>query len=251
MQRQQTGKGQEVESALFENNVFLVAQHMMQFATTGKAADPMPQKISPWGIYDVFCVKDKEQIFLAVVSDTQWAIFCQAFAFADLQRDARLSSNNLRVLARHWLIPLLRERLAGTPASELAALFEANGLPFAPITDPQHLFDDPHLNATGGLAPMTLPDGRETRVPLLPLKLDGERLGLRLDPPKLDAHGTELLLSLGYSADEVAALRRGGILLPDSGRPEADRIAECLAQPDADPAARRPSPGSATDGGLA
>ena len=222
MQRQQTGLGQEVESALFENNVFLVAQHMMQFATTGKAADPMPQKISPWGVYDVFSVKDQEQIFLAVVSDTQWAIFCQAFCFADLQRDARLSSNNLRVLARHWLIPLLRERLADTPASELAALFEANGLPFAPITDPQHLFDDPHLNATGGLAPMTLPDGRETRVPLLPLKLDGERLALRLDPPKLDEHGTELLLSLGYSVDEVAAMRDEGVLLAKSPMPVAD-----------------------------
>jgi crotonobetainyl-CoA:carnitine CoA-transferase CaiB-like acyl-CoA transferase len=218
MQRQQTGLGQEVESALYENNVFLVAQHMMQFAITGKAADPMPQKISPWGIYDVFSVKDKEQIFLAVVSETQWAIFCQAFGFTDLQADARLTSNNLRVLARHWLIPWLRERLASTPASELAALFEANGLPFAPITDPQHLFEDPHLNATGGLAPMTLPDGRETRVPLLPLKLDGERLGLRLDPPKLDEHGTDLLLSLGYSQEEVALLRRDGILLAQPAR---------------------------------
>ena len=214
MQRQHTGLGQEVESALYENNVFLVAQHMMQFAITGKAADPMPQKISPWGIYDVFSVKDKGQIFLAVVSDTQWAIFCKAFGFADLQADARLASNNHRVLARSWLIPLLRERLADQQASELAAVFEEHGLPFAPITDPQHLFADPHLNATGGLAPMTLPDGRATRVPLLPLKLDGERLGLRLDPPRLDEHGTELLLGLGYSMEDVASLRHDGILLP-------------------------------------
>jgi hypothetical protein len=51
-------------------------------------------------------------------------------------------------------------------------------------------------------------------VPLLPLKLGGERLGLRLDPPKLDAHGTELLLGLGYTADEVLALRQDGVLLP-------------------------------------
>jgi crotonobetainyl-CoA:carnitine CoA-transferase CaiB-like acyl-CoA transferase len=216
MQRQQTGQGQEVESALYENNVFLVAQHMMQFAITGKAADPMPQKISPWGIYDVFSVKDKGQIFLAVVSDTQWAIFCNAFGFADLQADARLFSNNQRVLARSWLIPLLRERLADKEASELATLFEQHGLPFAPITDPQQLFEDPHLNATGGLAPMTLPDGRATRVPLLPLKLDGERLGLRLAPPKLDEHGGALLRSLGYSEADVAAMRRDGILLPEA-----------------------------------
>ncbi|WP_342620424.1 CaiB/BaiF CoA-transferase family protein [Rhodoferax sp. GW822-FHT02A01] len=215
MQRQHTGKGQEVESALFENNVFLVAQHMMQFAITGKAPDPMPQKISPWGIYDVFSVRNQEQIFLAVVGDTQWAVFCKGFGFDDLHADTRLTTNNDRVLARAWLIPLLRERLAHHTAAELAAVFEQNGLPFAPITDPQHLFEDPHLQQTGGLAPMTLPDGRQTQVPLLPLKLDGERLGLRLDPPKLDEHGSELLLGLGYSESDIAAMRADGILLPE------------------------------------
>jgi crotonobetainyl-CoA:carnitine CoA-transferase CaiB-like acyl-CoA transferase len=213
MQRQQTGKGQEVQSALFENNIFLVAQHMMQFAVTGKAAAPMPEKISPWGIYDVFSVRDQGQIFLAVVGDTQWRVFCDAFAFGDLHDDARLATNNDRVLARPWLIPLLRERLKVRSAAELAAVFEHHGLPFAPITDPQHLFDDPHLNATGGLAPMELPDGRQTRVPLLPLKLDGERLGLRLDPPKLGEHTDDLLKSIGYTAQEIVELHKGGVVL--------------------------------------
>jgi crotonobetainyl-CoA:carnitine CoA-transferase CaiB-like acyl-CoA transferase len=213
MQRNATGKGQEVESALFENNIFLVAQHMMQFAVTGKAAAPMPQKISPWGIYDVFTVKNQEQIFLAVVGDTQWSAFCTAFGFSDLFSDARLSTNNERVLARAWLIPLLRERLAHRDAAELAAVFEQHGLPFAPIADPQHLFDDPHLRQTGGLAPMELPDGRQTVVPLLPLKLDGERLALRLNPPKLGEHTDGLLQGLRYTTDEIAALRAEGVLL--------------------------------------
>jgi crotonobetainyl-CoA:carnitine CoA-transferase CaiB-like acyl-CoA transferase len=213
MQRQQTGKGQEVQSALFENNIFLVAQHMMQFAITGTAAAPMPQKISPWGIYDVFTVKDQQQIFLAVVSDTQWKIFCDAFAYIDLFADPRLATNNDRVRAREWLIPELRKRLLECSTQELTTLFEKEGLPFALIIDPQYLFDDPHLQQTGGLAPMTLPDGRETVVPLLPLKLGGERLGLRLDPPKLGEHSDALLQSLGYSAAEVAALRDVGVLL--------------------------------------
>ncbi|MCV2419742.1 CoA transferase [Paucibacter sp. DJ2R-2] len=211
-QRQQTGRGQQVQASLFENNIFLVAQHMMQFAVTGKPAAPMPERISPWGIYDVFAVADGEQIFLAVVGDTQWATFCQAFDFADLQADPRLLTNNLRVLERAWLIPELRRRLQPRAAAEIAAVFEAAGLPFAPITRPEQLMDDPHLLATGGLAPMTLPDGRATRVPLLPLSLDGERLGLRRDPPRLGQHSRELLRGLGYEDAAIEALVAEGVL---------------------------------------
>jgi crotonobetainyl-CoA:carnitine CoA-transferase CaiB-like acyl-CoA transferase len=210
--REKTGKGQEVQSALFENNVFLVAQHMMQFAVTGQPAAPMPGRISAWAVYDVFTVKDGEQIFLAAVSDTQWAVFCDAFGFADLKADPRLATNNDRVQAREWMMPILRSRLAGYSAAQLTALFEQHGLPFAPITRPEELFDDPHLNATGGLAPLTLPDGRETRVPLLPLTLHGERPGLRLAPPRLGEHTRELLAQVGYSAGQIDALQADRVI---------------------------------------
>ena len=215
-QREKTGRGQEVQSALFENNVFLVAQHMMQYAVTGKPADPMPARISAWAIYDVFTVKDGEQIFLAVVSDTQWAVFCEAFGLADLRADARLATNNDRVRAREWLLPLLRGKLADHAAAELAATFEKNGLPFAPITRPQDLFDDPHLNGTGGLAPLTLPGGRETKVPLLPLTLGGARPGIRQQPPALGEHTWELLRGVGYSDAQLAALAQKGVIAPSA-----------------------------------
>jgi len=204
--REKTGRGQEVQAALFENNVFLVAQHMMQFEVTGKPAAPMPARISAWAVYDVFQVKDGEQIFLAVVSDTAWAIFCDAFAFADLKEDPRLATNNHRVRARDWLIPLLRDRLKGFSAAELAAMFEKHALPFAPITRPEDLLDDPHLKATGGLAPLTLPDGRAAQTVLLPFTLGGQRPGVRLDPPKLGEHNRQLLAELGYSPAAIEAL---------------------------------------------
>jgi crotonobetainyl-CoA:carnitine CoA-transferase CaiB-like acyl-CoA transferase len=188
---------------------------MMQFAATGKAADPMPSRISAWAVYDVFTVKDGEQIFLAAVSDKQWAIFCKAFGLDEMLADPRLKTNNDRVLAREWMMPILRSHLANHSAAELAAVFEKNELPFAPITKPQALFDDPHLNATGGLAPVRMNDGSMAKVPLMPFTLAGERPGIRLQPPRVGEHGRELLKEVGYSDEEIAALQTHNITLGD------------------------------------
>jgi len=211
IQRGITGRGQEVQSALFENNVFLVGQHMLQYAITGEPAAPMPQRISAWALYDVFTVKDGEQIFLAAVSDAQWNTFCDAFGFADLKAAGHLATNNDRVRARPTLLPDLRQRLAGYSAAELAAIFEAHGLPFAPIVKPEELYDDPHLRATCGLAEIRLPDGERAgqtaRTTLFPVTLDGRRLGVRLDPPRRGQHTGELLAGLGYEAGQIAAMR--------------------------------------------
>lgn len=219
LRRERSGEGGEVASALFENNVFLVAQHMLQFAVTGQPAAPMPARISAWAVYDVFTVKDGEQIFLAAVSDSQWAAMCREFGFDDWLADDRLRTNNDRVQARAWLLPLLRERFAALRAAELAARFEANALPYAPITRPEALFDDPHLAATGGLAPLNVPAdassaGRafDTRAPLLPLTLDGQRLPVRDDPPAIGEDTRALLAELGYTEPEIDTLLAAGVV---------------------------------------
>ncbi len=207
IQRGITGKGQEVQTALFENNVFLVGQHMLQYAITGEAAAPMPDRISAWGVYDVFTVKDGEQIFLSAVSDTQWNVFCDVLGFADLKADPRYASNNSRVELRAELLPVLRERLARRSAADLAALFEANALPFAPIKKPEELYDDEHLIATGGLADVTLTDGAKAgqtaKTTLFPFTMDGQRLGVRLQPPHVGEHTRELLMGLGYDNAQI------------------------------------------------
>ncbi len=221
-QRDATGRGSEVQSALFENNVLLMAQHMMQFALTGQAAAPMPSRISAWAVYDVFTVRDGQQIFLAAVSDSQWAQLCEEFGFDDLQHDERLRSNNDRVRAREWMMPILRERFAALGAEELAQRFESRGLPYAPITRPQALFEDPHLLATGGLAPTQVPADASgagkpvsTRSPLLPLALDGQRLPLRHNPPSIGQHSRQVLQALGYSEQEVQSLIEQGVIRSD------------------------------------
>lgn len=211
VQRGITGRGQQVQSALFENNVFLVGQHMLQYAITGQPAAPMPERISAWGVYDVFTVKNGEQIFLAAVSDAQWRTFCDALGLQDLRDMPEFADNNQRVRHRPQLLALLRQRLAGRSAAELAALFEREGLPFAPIRKPEELFDDPHLQATGGLAGITLTDGERAgqtaHTTLLPFTLDGQRLGAGQQPPHMGQHTDEALAAVGYSAGEIAALR--------------------------------------------
>ncbi len=211
IQRGITGRGQEIQSALFENNVFLVGQHMLQYAITGKAAEPMPNRISAWAVYDVFTVKNNEQIFLAAVSDSQWLTFCDALGFADLKADPRYHDNNARVSMRDSLIPELRQRLAVFTAAELTAIFERAGLPFAPIVKPEELFDDPHLQATGGLAEVRLTDGprkgQTARAALLPFTMDGQRLGVRSPPPSQGEHTDELLQALGLSEADIAEMR--------------------------------------------
>jgi crotonobetainyl-CoA:carnitine CoA-transferase CaiB-like acyl-CoA transferase len=214
-----TGKGREVKTALFENNILLVAQHMLQYSITGKPAAPMPVRINAWGLYDIFEVKGGEQIFLGVVTDSQWAVFCDAFGFDDLKADPRLATNIGRVSEREWTIPLIRKRFAERPAAELAAVFENNELPFAPINKPEDLLDDPHLLATGGLAPVTIPADAsglgksiETMMPLLPLALDDARFPVRLPPPSIGEHTDEVLALLGYSVTDVAALKQAGVV---------------------------------------
>jgi crotonobetainyl-CoA:carnitine CoA-transferase CaiB-like acyl-CoA transferase len=214
IQRGISGRGQSVQASLFENNVFLVGQHMLQHAITGVAAEPMPNRISAWAVYDVFTVRDGEQIFLAAVSDPQWKIFCEAFGFHDLLADPALASNNLRVGLRHTLIPELKKRLADFSAAELSALFEREGLPYAPIMRPEQLFDDPHLKATGGLAEVRLTDGPgaggTAQAALLPLALSGDRLGVRMQPPYQGEHTEALLAGLGYPPERIAALQAAG-----------------------------------------
>jgi Predicted acyl-CoA transferases/carnitine dehydratase len=75
-ERNTTGVGREVQSALYENCVLLAAQHMQQYVVTGQAAAPMPNRISAWAIYDVFTFAGGEQMFVAATGEGQWHL-CQ------------------------------------------------------------------------------------------------------------------------------------------------------------------------------
>jgi crotonobetainyl-CoA:carnitine CoA-transferase CaiB-like acyl-CoA transferase len=204
-ERETTGRGMRVTSSLFESTAYLVAQHMAQYELTGEAPPPMSVKRPAWGVYDIFETGDGGRLFVGVVTDTQWEVFCREFAAEELKNDSRLRTNGDRVKQRQWLLPRLGEIFKRYPQAELTTKLEAIGLPFAPIAKPWDLLDDPHLNASGGLLETSI-SGKNIRVPALPLALDGKRLGKRRDPPRIGEHGRELLAELGCSPQEIEGL---------------------------------------------
>ncbi len=210
IERTATGRGQYVKSALFENCAFLVGQHMTEGFMTGKPVVPMPDRIRAWAVYDTFKTSDGEMVFVGVVTDTQWKIFCEAFGRADLVADPALKTNPQRVEARTRIIPIVTALFAKMTKQALLAKCEELGLPYAPITKPEDLFDDPHLKASGGLADITLMNGTKTQVPILPIEMDGRRFRTRLDLPKVGEHTREMLERLGYAPHEVDRLITSG-----------------------------------------
>ncbi|MDH3287933.1 MAG: CoA transferase [Betaproteobacteria bacterium] len=210
-QRKSTGVGQEVKSALFENNVFLMAQHMLESVATGTPAVPMPDRVRAWAVYDTFDTADGEKVFIGVVTDSQWKIFCESFGLRDFLADPGLKTNPQRVEARSRIIPVVAGVFGGLTKVEAMQRCEKLGLPFAPITRPEDLFDDPHLNASGGLVPLELPNGMKSKSPALPLEMNGRRLGTRLGLPRVGEHTRDLLVELGYGEAEIERLVTEGI----------------------------------------
>ncbi|WOR15512.1 CaiB/BaiF CoA-transferase family protein [Hyphomonas sp. FCG-A18] len=205
--RQTSGQGRHVSASLYETTVFLVGQHMAQYAVTGSPAAPMPARVSAWAVYDVFDVQNDEKVFVGVVSDGQWKAFCEAFDLKDWAQDEILAANNERVARRDQIIPRLRDLFMGYTKQELMEKLETVGLPFAPIQKPEDLFTDPHLVESGGLLDMTIPDGGEIALPAMPVSIDGDRPGLTLNPPEIGEHTGEILSQLGLSSNEIEDLK--------------------------------------------
>ena len=205
-QRSASGKGQKVVSSLFESSVFLVGQHMAQKAVTGQAAVPMPARVSAWAIYQVFQTRD-EPVFVGVVNDRHWALFCESFGLDELAADESLRTNNDRVLARERLVPIIQEIFKRYTKADLMEKLEKTGLPFAPIARPDDLFDDPHLNAGGGLVPLSVTDGDfKVGLPALPIEMNGQRFGLYQPVPHEGQHTREVLIEAGYSETDIQAM---------------------------------------------
>ncbi len=211
-ERDRTGKGQLVKSALFESAAYVMGTHMAGGAHTGQTVPPMPARVGGWGVYQIFTSSDNHELFVAVTSDNLWLRFCDVFERPDLAADKRIARNNDRVREKEWLIPLVAAMLKRFSRAEIERRCEEAGIPFAPIGKVEDLQTDPHLRAHG-LADTTLSNGVETRLPKLPIELDGERPGLRLQPPQVSEHAQAILAEAGLSDAEIDTLAREGVIV--------------------------------------
>ena len=214
--RHVTGRGDLVTSALFETTAFMVGQHMAQQAVSGEIPPPMSVRRSAWSVYDIFDTADGERIFVGVVSDSLWQRFCEEFALADFAADCSLDDNNERVAQRERILPVIEALFVAMDKEELTARLDRAGIPFAPINRPADLFDDPHLNAGGGLQDVTLTDpansGEVTRLPALPMEMGGDKFALRHDIPREGEHTRQVMRDVGYSDAEIEALLSEGLV---------------------------------------
>ena len=198
-ERERTGLGQEIESALFENCCLLAAQHMQQFQMTGERVPPLPNRAAVWSVYDVFPCADGEQLFIGAVSDKQFLTLCRVLHRMDLAEDETLATNAQRVERRPGLLKELTKATRQFAAPDLMVCFERSGIPFAPIVRPDQLVEDRHLIESGGLVSMTTDEGTDCKVVLLPLLMGGRHLGVRMPLAKVGEHTDEVLASLRSS----------------------------------------------------
>jgi len=211
-ERESTGRGQFIKSALFESTAFLMAQHMAGQAITGRAPPPMPAREGAWGIYDPFATKDGEQIFVGLTSDRQWRRFCEHFDRQDLLQNPVYRTNEDRVRERPALKPIIAEIVARHTMHELTELFDRIDIPFAPVAKPGDLFDDPQLNANGRMIEIDLPNGIRTKIPRLPVEIGDHDLALRRQAPGIGEHTAEVLTELGLARSEIEALSKRAIV---------------------------------------
>lgn len=218
-ERDATGKGQRVDSALFESAAFLMAPHMTGGASTGTEIPPMTARKGAWGIYDVFHALDGEPLFIGVTSDAQWQRFCKQFHLQKLLNDPRLETNPQRTVERDWLVPALTEFCATLAYDDLLNGCIAADVSWSPVGRPEDLWHSEQLIETGGLLDVALATARDTvadstKVPALPLSFgdDHKRPALRRQPPSTGQHSVEVLEGAGFDTAAISQLMIDGVV---------------------------------------
>ncbi|MFC7610521.1 CaiB/BaiF CoA transferase family protein [Teichococcus aestuarii] len=215
-ERERTGEGQRVGSALFESAAFLMGSHIAGGAAMGEPPPPMPARRGAWGIYDVFQASCGTQLFIGVTSDAQWERFCAAFGLEELAGDPRLATNAQRVRERAAAArpagggrrPGIRRGHAALRGGRgvLVAGRQAGGPAAGP---PSHRQRRPALHRHRRAGRRA---GGAAARPAAGVRRGAQPRPLRRQPPRIGEHTREVLLAAGLPGERIAALQQAGVL---------------------------------------
>jgi crotonobetainyl-CoA:carnitine CoA-transferase CaiB-like acyl-CoA transferase len=200
--------GADIRIGLFENCLFLVAQHMVEYEMTGNKPRSMPEREHAWPIYDIFDTAGGERIFIGVVTEGHWQSFCREFGLQEFSDDPTLRNTTDRILARARIIPRVADEIKRWDVAELSAKLDRLNICFSPINRPEDLLSDPHVLRPGGLVNNVTADGKPFRVPALPVEWNGSNLGEGLKVPVLGADTEAVRAELEKEKPEFSPINK-------------------------------------------
>jgi crotonobetainyl-CoA:carnitine CoA-transferase CaiB-like acyl-CoA transferase len=211
--RERTGRGQRVDGSLLETAVSLLAYHAEGYLLTGaipKALGSGHPSLSP---YRTFRCQDGQWVFIAAANDRFWSRLAPALGLAELAADPRFTKNVDRVKHRVELEAILERTIATLEREPLLKALEEAGVPATPVNTVDQVMDDPQTAARGMVDRVAHPVLGEIPVVSTPVKFSAMPAGVRTAAPVHGQHTDEVLGALGYTAEQIAALRANKVVL--------------------------------------
>jgi len=204
-ERDSTGRGARVTTALFDTALAWTVFQTNQYLATGEVPQPQGSGTAMIAPYEAFPARDA-WVMIAAGSDALFAKACEALDAPALARDPRFAGNPKRVEHRGALIEALSALTRAMSAEELLARLQRAGVPSAPILTVDQVAAEPQTEASGMLIPAKHPRLPDYRAVGLPIRWDGARPPVTRVPPLLGEHSTEILGELGYDPDTIRRL---------------------------------------------